>query len=295
MDSEQSSDEVIAASRQRYNGAMESDVSKSKLRNEISMLRQQISTFESRVNEISTDPSGNMPSKANLRRRLPKLKVELQRLKSRHESQCELLENIEEMGNADEAMRRAASTGDETTVKRLLSRGVDVNRPDGTGYNAFFYCCGQGHVRIAEMMISNGEANVDYSDPTSNTFPLLLAASKCQLGIVRLLLENEARADQRDGSGRTALLAACEKDCTGCVETLLSHKANPNMMDQLNGNTGLHHAATNGNDCMARLLVEHGASVSIRNRAGQTALAIARSLRHFKVVDAISTKPSASR
>ena len=102
--------------------------------------------MEAIIREIETDPEKNMPFKIDQKRRLPKLKLELQRLRARHESQRQLLENLEVAGDMHEAIQRAAATGDETVVKRLLSRGVEVNISDGSGYTAFMYACGQGHI-----------------------------------------------------------------------------------------------------------------------------------------------------
>lgn len=93
----------------------------------------------------------------------------------------------------------------------------------------------------------------------------------------------------RDETNRTPLLIACEKDFTSCVKVFLAAGANPNVIDR-RGNTGLHHSAMIGNGAIAQMLVAHGVNNSLQNNDRMTALAIARSRRHFKVVDVIAKK-----
>lgn len=206
-------------------------------------------------------------------------------MKSKYESEAALLENLEEVGDMNDAMRRAAAIGDETSAKRLLSRGVDVNLADDSGYSAFMYCCGQGHLGIAELMIVAGGANVD--DQDSKSPPLVLATNNAHVGIIRLLIEHGATVDRWDELARTPLLIACERSGGECARVLLSSGADPNATDR-RGNTGLHHAAVSGDDGIARLLIDHGANQSIKNNDHMTALAIARSRRHFKVVSVLA-------
>ena len=247
----------------------------------INKLRNEIVRMEATIFEIETNKQHN-PN----RRKLPKLRLELQRLRSKYENQCQLLENLEEMTEMTVEMQRAASVGDVTIVRRLLSRGVDPNNRDESGYSAFVYACGQGHADIAKTMIEGG-AHVNDDTATS---PLILATTKCHVDIVKLLLEHGATIDQRDSTGRTPLLVACEKNSEDCVTALLHDGANPNRIDQLSGNTGLHYAAINGNDTIARLLMKYGANNVIRNKSNMTAISIARSHRHFQVVDVLAKK-----
>ena len=60
----------------------------------------------------------------------------------------------------NEALQRAAATGDGTSVKRLLSQGVDVNIPDDSEHSASMYSYGQGHGHVSNLMIAVGVENV---------------------------------------------------------------------------------------------------------------------------------------
>ena len=132
-------------------------------------------------------------------------------------------------------------------------------------------------------MITVGRANAN--DPDSKVSPLILVAwSLCQdskdgisaTSVIQLLTDHGATVDQRDEPNQTLLLIACEKDCKGCVKVLLSAEANPNAADKRR-NTGLHHCAINGNDCIAQMLIHHGVNNCLRNNNLMIALTIARS------------------
>lgn len=51
----------------------------------------------------------------------------------------------------------------------------------------------------------------------------------------------------------------------GCVYTLLKHGANPNHMDK-NGNTSLHYAVSEGNQMLAKNLLEYSADLEQKNK-----------------------------
>ncbi|KAL3780575.1 hypothetical protein HJC23_004167 [Cyclotella cryptica] len=274
----------LAKTRDRYH-TLENDLQINKLGKECATDENKILTLQATINDIETDPRRDLPINVDDKRRLPKLKLELQRLKSKHDSQSQLLENIEAMGNMTEAMQQAACRGDKTTVKRLLSRGVHVNVPDETGYTAFMYACGKGHTDIAELMISVGDAAVNDAD--SKVAPLILGTTNCHNEVVQLLLRHGAAVDHRDELACTPLLIACEKNSIECATTLLDAGANSNAVDK-RGNTALHRCAIHGNADLAKLLMERGANETIKNYDFMTAVAIARSRRHFGVVDAIA-------
>ena len=100
---------------------MESDLEMNKLRNDCSVDQSKIGAFKAIVREISTDPNENLLSKADQTCQLARVKLQLQRLRSKYESQHQLLENLKESGNMNEPLQRAAATGNEISVKRLIS------------------------------------------------------------------------------------------------------------------------------------------------------------------------------
>ena len=73
------------------------------------------------------------------------------------------------------------------------------------------------------------------------------------------------------GDNSDALPSAAEQNKIDEVQTRLSAGDNPNTVDK-NGRTALIHAAMLGNTAMAKLLIDHGASVKFRDRLGNTPL-----------------------
>ena len=71
-----------------------------------------------------------------------------------------------------------------------------------------------------------------------------------------------------------------------CVRRLLQRGANPNAKAPWGG-TPLHTAAMHGNTEIVKVLLDHGASVTIRNDAGQTSLHVGAP--HPKVVELLLT------
>jgi ankyrin repeat protein len=258
----------LCRTRDRYQ-TLEHDLQINKLRNECAKDKTSILRLRATINEIENDPKKDLPIKVNEKQRLPRLKLELQRLKAKHESQSQLLESIEQMGDMNDALRQAASRGDTTMTKRLLSRGVRVNVPDETGYTAFMYACGQGHAEIADLMMSIGDAIVNDAD--AKLTPLILACTNSHDETIQLLLKNGAVIDQKDELGYTPLLITCEKNSLPCAKTLLEAGANPNSTDR-RGNSPLHHCAVSGNADLAKLLLRHGANSTLKNNDFMTAV-----------------------
>lgn len=105
--------------------------------------------------------------------------------------------------------------------------------------------------------------------------PLLLAAERGHLEVVRMLLQSHARVDVFDEDGKAALHLAAEKGHEDIADVLLSHKAFVNAKTKL-GLTPLHHAAQNGYTRLVRLLVEtHAASTDALSLSKQTPLHLA--------------------
>lgn len=261
----------LSKTRERY-ATLEHDLQVNKLRNECAVNQASIINLQATINEINSDPGRDLPIKVDNKRRLPKLMLELQRLKSKHESQSQLLENVEAQGDMNLVMQEAASKGDKIMVKRLLARGIQINIPDESGYTAFMYACGQGgHAEIVDLMISVGDATVNDCNELSKATPLILAANNSHNDVIEMLLRHGAGVDQRDDLGCTPLLIACAKNSTNCAKTLLGAGANPNALDR-RSNSALHHCAIHGNVEMAQLLMDKGANGLMKNNELMTAI-----------------------
>lgn len=118
------------------------------------------------------------------------------------------------------------------------------------------------------------------------TTALMVAAYHGQIKTVSMLLEEFSAdvtltAQLREPSfhgGITALTAATLNGYTAIAEMLLDKGADPNIPDEC-GNTPLHHAVQTQRIEITKLLLRHGALMSIRNHANHIAEDIAVGLR----------------
>jgi ankyrin repeat protein len=102
------------------------------------------------------------------------------------------------------------------------------------------------------------------------------AALKGHAAIVRTLLAHGARIDARNASGGTALHDAALAGQTAVVELLLDRGAPIDAPDTEAGATPLHYAASWDRGPTVELLLKRGADASLRDKAGKTALDLAR-------------------
>lgn len=102
--------------------------------------------------------------------------------------------------------------------------------------------------------------------------------------VAATLLRSGAAVDVRTARGRTALLIAAERPSSDIVKLLLGNGADPNAVDE-KGWTPLMAAAFMGRAANALALIEGGARLEVKNKAGETALDIARKEESQDVVE----------
>jgi ankyrin repeat protein len=112
--------------------------------------------------------------------------------------------------------------------------------------------------------------------------PLMRAAKVSDVGLMRLLLDKGADSKRTTKNGTTALMIAAsrpgrpgppEEQTIAALELLRQHGADPNAVNA-NGETALHLAVGRG-DQVVSYLVEHGASLDIKDVFGRTPLDVA--------------------
>lgn len=115
----------------------------------------------------------------------------------------------------------------------------------------------------------------------SNT--LLSAASRGDYLSVREALRDGQAINQKDNSGKTALMLASEKGYSRVVRDLLWEGASPDLVDK-KGNTAFMFAAHRGHSEILEELVSKGANTSLRNNEGDTAFTLVASGGHPQLV-----------
>lgn len=153
-------------------------------------------------------------------------------------------------------------------IKKLLKRGVDVNRPAPNGWTPLKSAAQQGNLDIVKVLLDAG-ADPNIADNTNYT-PLMNAVSGEHEDIVKLLLKFHADPNVQSGEnpddddwepGRTALMDAAVSGNVSNARELLKQGANPNLLNS-KGRNALHSAVISVNTDMVSLLLKAGADVN---------------------------------
>ena len=121
--------------------------------------------------------------------------------------------------------------------------------------------------------------------PSSWAGPRILFSEirKDSLGTVREKLDLGADPDEADRNGASLLLVAASRGETRMVRLLLHYGASPDLPD-ISGKTPLYQASSNGYPEIVRLLIEHGADPNHTDGEG-SALEWAIANKHRKIVE----------
>jgi len=105
----------------------------------------------------------------------------------------------------------------------------------------------------------------------SSWYTVVSAAQQNKTGDVQALLTDHRDPDDTDEHGRPALIWAVNFDNLAMARMLLDHGAHVDLRDGF-GNTALHWAAQRGNIAMMKLLIADKATIDLQNRQGETPL-----------------------
>jgi len=167
-------------------------------------------------------------------------------------------------GNNETAMIRAAREGRLVMVEILLGAGASLDLQDRDGRTALAHAALKGHVEIASMLIRTG-ADITLDDKDGDK-PLDIALRSGNPALVALFEQ-----PLKD------LLARIPSADTG---PRLQHRRAPACPPDPHGDTMLTWAAREGQENVVRAMVQSGADVLLRNRAGQTPREVAESVGH---------------
>ncbi|XP_020298540.1 ankyrin repeat, PH and SEC7 domain containing protein secG-like, partial [Pseudomyrmex gracilis] len=191
------------------------------------------------------------------------------------------------------ALQVAAWQGNIDLLNQLIKKGADVNGFDKIGRTALYYAAHCGHVDVTKRLLEcKAEINTQVGIhscsrdmhlestsigqnlplPMRRRSPLNQAVRNNHADVVRILIENGARADIRDHRFTPPLLLAGiavntrddpneMKKFFEIVKLLVSAGADINEIYQGTGTTVLHHATMYGSVETIELLVAKGARI----------------------------------
>ncbi|HVU10872.1 MAG TPA: ankyrin repeat domain-containing protein [Phototrophicaceae bacterium] len=156
------------------------------------------------------------------------------------------------------ALMQAVQRNDVAAVRKLIAQGVNVNELE-----------------------PNGDA------------PLVMSAYEGHTEITRLLLEAGADVTAVDpGMKATALHAAAYAGRAADAALLVQYHVEIDKQGPYNGYTALHDAIWQNNVEVARLLIDAGANLTLRNHDGQTPLDFAKARHATPIIAMIEQKMS---
>ncbi len=167
----------------------------------------------------------------------------------------------------------AVRQGDREALRLLLNEPVDVNVPQGDGATALHWAAHRNDLEVAELLVGAG-ANIDAANDYGVT-ALSLACTNGNAVMVEKLLEAGADPNSTQWSGETVLMTCAGTGNLTAVNSLLAYGADPNAKGTRWEQTALMWALAAEHPSLAGRLVEGGANVQARSKAGFTPLIFA--------------------
>ncbi|WP_231970011.1 ankyrin repeat domain-containing protein [Polynucleobacter necessarius] len=181
---------------------------------------------------------------------------------------------------------KAAKFNDISTVKSLISKGVNPNATDSKGEPMLNLAIKDKSGDVINYLIANKSVDVDISNTNGET-PLMIASIEGNLPAVKALVQQ--RNAQVDHIGWTALHYASAKGHLDVAQYLLLNGASVDSLSPGN-TTPLMMAVQSGNEALVKLLLDKGADLQIRNAVGLSAIDIAVIYDKPWIVDGLSSR-----
>jgi ankyrin repeat protein len=160
----------------------------------------------------------------------------------------------------------------DQVVANLIARGIDPNTPNEKGVPALIVALTSGAPKTALFLAKHPQTKVDDENSLNET-PLMLAAFHNHLEVCEVLIEREADVNRK---GWTPLHYAASKGNIAIMRLLLEENAYIDA-ESPNGTTPLMMAAYYGSPLSVKLLLEEGADPNLRNHGKASALDLALS------------------
>ena len=159
----------------------------------------------------------------------------------------------------------AAQGKDAATVRKLIKEGGDVNAAQGDGMTALHWAALNGDAELASMLLYAG-ANVGARTRIGGYTPLHLAAQIGHVNVIAPLIAAGAQVSAVTSTGATALMHAAHSGNADAARMLIENGADLNVKETANGQTALMFAAASDRVDVVKLLIARGADLAATSR-----------------------------
>jgi ankyrin repeat protein len=185
--------------------------------------------------------------------------------------------------SSERALIEATQNSDLKQVRKLISKGADVNARDDDGQSSLHHACYLGNFEIVKSLVTNG-ANVNIEVPKFGLTPLHGATMNGDIKTVKFLIEHNAKLNAKDIKGGTPIFAACWIGKLSVVKYLVEKGAEIDITTN-DGATVLHYASQSGNLDLVKFLTSKGLDVNSQADNGATPLHIAVAIGSMDMVE----------
>eukprot|EP01118_Nematostelium_gracile_P019811 TRINITY_DN933_c0_g1_i5.p1 TRINITY_DN933_c0_g1~~TRINITY_DN933_c0_g1_i5.p1 ORF type:complete len:259 (+),score=76.51 TRINITY_DN933_c0_g1_i5:49-777(+) len=172
------------------------------------------------------------------------------------------------------ALHWAAINGNEQLIRYLLDSGAKFDTKDDSGWTPIMSAAASDKLTSIQLILSRGKVDLNQKNDTGRT-ALIYACSKAKdPETINILLKNGAKVNLTDAYGATPLHRAAankSKSSLPIVQLLIENGANINAQDK-EGTTPLHIACQEDNEGVAMAIVNAGADVEIKNELDRSPL-----------------------
>jgi ankyrin repeat protein len=187
------------------------------------------------------------------------------------------------MFHSKSSFLKAAARGDDVEVNYCLQRKVpgafSIDTQDEAGLTALNLAARAGHSSIIKMLLAKG---ADPNIPSRDGVPPLMAAMEAGKSLAALaLVKGGASPDAHNADYVYAIHLAAFSGDLDVVKALAEAKADLNAVIRTNGRTALHWAVEKDMGSVVEFLVKEGARTDIADKAGRTAVDLARTKPHM--------------
>ena len=197
---------------------------------------------------------------------------------------------------ADEADRNTClhyTVTEDCSIKVLqaiIAHGVDLNATNKDSNTALMIACAKKNEGAINVLL-NASANPNIADDQYGDTSLHKAVDgpgDCSKEVLQAIINHGVDLNTTNKEHHTALMIACYNKHEGAINVLLNAHADPNIADEVCGNTCLHDAVrSNCSIEVLQAIIDHGANVNATNKRNETALTIVCVNKNEDVINAL--------